>query len=317
MAAPEAVEQLGTMSLEISVEEKDTDTEPTSKFFCSACEKKGDILKKCSGCKCVWYCDKKCQNQHRKEHRKDCKRIKKELDKRGGKLDFGMELDVGPLPSLSPKKECPICMHALPITERLYLYAVCCGQTICGGCSLQHQLKCEEARSCPFCRTSLPKSKSEKEYWMQLRKRVELKDPNALHKMAMDYGYGQNGISTNPAKCIELLVESAGLGFPSALHQLGIYHDCGWMGLEQNKEEAFKHYKAAAERGHLISRHNLGCTEDENENYAVSMRHLRLSASGGYRKSLEFLMIRFEGGLLHHADLAETLPAFYHSRAEM
>ena len=51
---------------------------------------------KCRACKCVWYCDKECQNKHWKEHKKECKRIKKELDKRGGKLDLGTELDVGP-----------------------------------------------------------------------------------------------------------------------------------------------------------------------------------------------------------------------------
>mmetsp|Transcript_16711 Transcript_16711/g.47984 ORF Transcript_16711/g.47984 Transcript_16711/m.47984 type:complete len:445 (-) Transcript_16711:31-1365(-) len=47
--------------------------------FCSACKNAGDSLKKCTACKCVWYCDVSCQKAHRKAHKKDCKRIAKVL----------------------------------------------------------------------------------------------------------------------------------------------------------------------------------------------------------------------------------------------
>jgi len=78
---------------------------PPSKM-CSACEKESDAAKCCNGWRCVWYCDKKCQNKHWKEHKKECRRIKKELDKRGGKLDLGTEEDVGPLGKLPPRIHC-------------------------------------------------------------------------------------------------------------------------------------------------------------------------------------------------------------------
>ncbi len=71
-----AAEQLGSISLGKSVERN---TEPESvqneapAKMCSACGKKSYTLKNCTACKCVWYCDKDCQNKHRKEHKKECR----------------------------------------------------------------------------------------------------------------------------------------------------------------------------------------------------------------------------------------------------
>ena len=314
-----AAEQLGSMSLGESAEREENETEPTNGTptkMCSACGKKSDTLKKCRNCKCVWYCDKECQNKHWKEHKKECKRIKKELEKRGGKLDLGTEKDLGPLADLPPREECPICMQVLPIHEMLQGYSACCGKTVCCGCDHQHQMTSRERRnSCAFCRTTLPKS--DEEILARLRKRVELKDPIALVNLANDYGFGRLGLPVDHAKCIDLLRESAGLGFPAAQFQLGNYHGTGMMGLKKNAEEAFKYFKKAAEGGHLASRHNIGAIEANNGDVVAAMRHWRLSASGGYKNSIERLIARFELGLLHHDDLAKTAQAFYRARAEM
>ena len=115
----------------------------------------------------------------------------------------------------------------------------------------------------------------------------------------------------NQAKCIEFMRQSASLGFPPSQHQLGAFHAKGDMGLEENMEEALKYFKEAAEGGNLISRFNLGCTEDINGDQVAAMCHWRLSASGGHRPSMEALVLCFEDGLLHHGDLAETLQAMY------
>ena len=284
--------------------------------ICSACEKKGDTAKLCNWCKCVWYCDGNCQNKHHLEHEHECKRIKKKLDRRGGKLDLGKELDVGPLGKLPPQEECPICMLVFPIHPSLRMYNACCGKTICSGCDYQQQMKNgEQADACAFCRTTLPES--DEEVLAQLRKRVELKDPKALLNMALYYGGGELGLPRDQTKCIELLRESAGLGFPHAQYQLGIYHYYGEMGLEQNKEEALKYFKKATEGDHLAARRYLGSSERISGNYVAAMRHWRLSAAGGYKPSMNCLIFYFECGFLHHADLAVTLRAFYRARAEM
>ena len=347
-----AAKPIGSMSLNRSAERNDENTRPTAKNwttttkFCSACDKKSDTAMKCRACKCVWYCDKECQNKHWKEHRKECKLIKKELDKRGGKLDLGEErycekkcqkrhrkehrkeckrggkldlgeeLDVGPPGKLPPQEECPICMCIMPIRAKLQSYASCCGKMICCGCDFQHMMKSRDrGETCAFCRTAVPKS--DEELLARLHKRVELRDPDALVHMAMHYGEGGLELPVDQAKSIDLLRQSSDLGFPGAQHALGCYYNNGEMGLEQNEEEALKYWKKAAEGGHLISLHNLGCEEDGRGDDVAAMRHWRLSASEGFRDSMTNLIICFEDGFLHHADLAESLQTFYRARAEM
>ena len=321
--AAATAQQLGSMSLGETAERKgepennedaDMNGTPTKKL-CSKCGKESEKLMKCRACKCVWYCDKDCQNRHWKEHKIECKPIKKELAKRGGKLDLGTEEDLGPLPVLPPKEECPICMHALPLHAGLQTYFACCGKTICCACDHQHQMKSEGEQTCAFCRTAAPRS--DEEAMASLRKRVELKDPDALQNMAMDYGDGSYGLPVDQAKCIDLLRQSADLGFPSAQYQLGVFYCTGDMGLEQNEEEGIKYYKEAAEHGHLFARDNLGRTECGNGNLIAAMHHFRSSAAGGFRNSMESLITCFENGALKHDDLSETLPAFYLARAEM
>ena len=323
-SAAAAAEQLDSMSLGKSAEKKENDETESNEDAeeneapkrCSACDKESDALMKCRACKCVWYCDKECQNKHWKEHKKECKRIKKELDKRGGNLDLGEELDVGPIGTLPPREECPICMRVLPLDEGQQLYACCCGKVVCGSCHFQHQMKStERVTTCSFCRTTLPDS--DEEILAQLQKRIKLKDPDALVNLAMAHGRGKLGVPVDQARCIELLRESASLGFPPAHSQLGNFHKFGEMGLEQNEEEALKYWKEAAEGGHVQAQNNLGAIEDGRGDDVAAMRHWRLSASGGSRRSVTNLIICFEDGLLQHKDLAETLQAMYCARAEL
>jgi len=318
-----AAGQLGSVSLGgASAERKDNDTgvkngttTPTEKL-CSACGKTSDAVKKCTACKCVWYCNKECQNKHRREHRKECKCIKKELEKRGGKLNLGTELDVGPLGKLPPREVCPICMRVLPIHTMLHATFSCCGKTICGGCDMKHQMESEEGTAtCAFCRE--PIIESDEEILAQTRKRVELKDPQALCNMGGDYGSGRLGLPEDQIKCIDFLRQSADLGCLGALFQLGDLHRLGMMGLEKNEEEALQYWEKAAEGGCVVSGHYIASIERKNGDHVASLRHWRLSASGGLKASTGALINRFEDGLINHGDLAETLQAFYLARDEM
>jgi TPR repeat protein len=169
--------------------------------------------------------------------------------------------------------------------------------------------------TCAFCRTAVPESNEE--IFAQLRKRVELNDPNALCQMALCYGNGDQGLPLDQAKCIGLLRQSADLGFPTAQYHLGNFHKFGDMGIEQNREEALKYLKEAAEGGIVFAMHNLGCDYSSNGDLVAAMRYWRSSASGGYRRSMYNLIADFGLGLLHHCDLAESLRAFYRSRDEM
>ena len=314
--AAAAAEQLGSVSL--------GDTEPPANIgaatkLCSACGTESDTAEKCNECECVWYCDKDCKDGHRKEHEKECELIKTVIDQRGGKLDIGTEVDIGPLGKLPPQEECPICMHVLPYDADLRSYATCCGKTLCWDCDLQHrqhQTTSGERAICAFCRE--PILVSDEEVLERYRKRVERKDPRALQSLAWAYDCGSLGLSVDHAKCIELLRQSADLGCSFAHLQLAYYHNYGDMGLEQNEEEALKHWKKAAEGGDLMAWRALGVMEHNKGNRDAAMRHWRLAASRGHRKSMECLIENyFEDGLLQHGDLAETLQAFYLARSEM
>ena len=138
-----------------------------------------------------------------------------------------------------------------------------------------------------------------------------------MRNMGMKYGYGELGLPVDQGKCIDLLCQSADLGNAVSQYQLGNYHLTGEMGLEQNKEEALQHYQKAAECGDLMAWYTLGVTEHNKGNRAAALRRLRVSASGGLRRPMDGLIAYFENGLLQHGDLAETLQAFYRSRAEM
>ena len=173
----------------------------------------------------------------------------------------------------------------------------------------------EQGDACAFCRTTT--AESDEEELARLSKRIERNDPHAMRNLAMMHVDGRFGLPVDQTKCLDLMRQSASLGFPGAHYELGLFHHQGRMGLEQNNEEAQKYYKKAAEGGDLISQHNLGCVEGGNGDHAAAMRHWRLSASGGMRVSMEGLIECFEDGLLHHADLVETLQAFYPARAEL
>ena len=171
--------------------------------------------------------------------------------------------------------------------------------------------------TCAFCREPKPARKSVEKLLAQLRKRVKRKDRNAIFTLGMFYGNGYYGLVVDEAKCVELLHESAGLGCSYAQYQLGNFYADGAKGLEQNEEEALKYWGKAAEGGNLVARHNIGRREHRNDDHAAAMRHWRLSASGGFRGSMNSLITCFEDGLLHHGDLAETLQAMYLARSEM
>ena len=228
---------------------------------------------------------------------------------------LGTELDVGPLPELPPRGECPICMHVLPLHDNLQAYNTCCGQTLCCSCDHQHQMKNGMQVTCAFCRE--PVSKSNEETLARLSKRVELKDPAALCQMGLAYGFGHHGLQLNQDKCIELLRQSAGLEFPPAQYQLAGFHCNGEMGLEKNEEEELRYVEKAAKCGDIFAWFNLGVGEADNGNFVAAMRHWRLSASGGFKQPIDALIAYYEHGLLHHGDLSETLQAMYRSRAEM
>jgi hypothetical protein len=48
---------------------------------CGSCSKGSERMKKCSGCRTVWYCSSECQNADWKRHKADCKRVRSAKDR--------------------------------------------------------------------------------------------------------------------------------------------------------------------------------------------------------------------------------------------
>lgn len=170
---------------------------------------------------CVWYYDTHWGKRRGRVHKQGCKRIYKELGKRGGKLDLGTELDIGPLEKL-----------------------------VRNSTSAQHQ------------------------------------KAQALYNEGLNYGK-----LLDQTKLIDLLRESADLGFSGAQYQLGTFYHNGEMGLEKKEEESMKAYKEAAKGGHILAQHNLGAAKYANGEYVAAMRHWLLSASGGTGTPWELSLI--------------------------
>lgn len=109
---------------------------------CAACGKTDDVIKTCTACKLVKYCNKHCQRAHRCEHKNECMKVAAELH------DEALFK-----PSAFPE-ECPFCMFPMPIKDSDEVFQQCCGEHICAGCG--HQVYKDSGRKgwpCPFCKT--------------------------------------------------------------------------------------------------------------------------------------------------------------------
>ena len=70
-------------------------------------------------------------------------------------------------------------------------------------------------------------------------------------------------------------------------------------------------------KGHVESRHNLGCVEAQNGNYDLAVQHLMISAKMGYEMSLNCIKIMFKDGHVTKAQYAEALIGYRDAVEEM
>ena len=90
---------------------------------------------------------------------------------------------------------------------------ICCGKVICGGCLYANAIM-DTDEKCPFCRTPSPDSDEANE---RVNKRIEVGDPIAMHVLACDYQYGDEGrIAQDYYKALKLWHRAAELGHTSA-----------------------------------------------------------------------------------------------------
>ena len=121
---------------------------------------------------------------------------------------------------------------------------------------------------------------------------------------------------TSLERSFELWTEAAELGSLEAHYELGIVYYKGNR-VEEDKPRGIRHWKQAAMKGHVTSRHILGAVEGENGNQQLAVQHWMISAKMGYEKSLNFIKVVFKEGQATKAQYAEALLGYRDAVEEM
>ncbi|KAK1734951.1 hypothetical protein QTG54_014411 [Skeletonema marinoi] len=178
----------------------------------------------------------------------------------------------------------------------------CCSKTICKGCShahCLHQLQQRQARVCPFCRHTIPKSKEEVD--KNNLKRIEANDPVALREIGTErYHEG------NYEESFEYLAKAVELGDIAAQYYLGHMYQKG-EGVEKDEKKGLYHLEEAAIGGHPEARYSLGSREWKNDLIERSMKHYIIGANLGHVMALKVLKESYKWRDVTKADFAGAL----------
>ena len=256
--------------------------------ICANCGKEG-AKNICNKCNVARYCNAVCKKIHKKKHKKDCEEhVRHAAEKHNEDLRRAAELhDIELFKQPPPKEDCPICFQQLPLLNTGYRYQTCCGKVICSGCDyapvFDNQGNKVDNEKCPFCRT--PHSKSAEEEVERQKKRVEARDPLAIHKLGIFYSEGTYGYPKDYSKALELYHQAAKLGYAAAYTNIGYAYHFG-EGAEVDKKMAVYYYELAAMKGSTPARYNLGTLEDDEDNFDRALKHYMIAIRGGESKSL-------------------------------
>ena len=287
---------------------------------CGKGEESSVDLKSCTACKLVKYCNRDCQIAHRPQHKKVCRKRATEI--------YDEQLFKEP----PPRKECPICMLPLPLftitnnndnRHSGVTFHSCCGNRICDGCSYTMaetcvnrsggKNRCKNMMICAFCRT--PKEESDEDELQRVNKLIGNGNAYAYNMLAGYYERGLYGLPQDTAKANELLLKAGELGCALAYYNLGnsYYHGSG---VEIDKKKAKHYYELAAMSGDIKARHNLGIIEGRAGNYQRAMKHYIISASAGFKESLNTVKEGFMTRYVTKEQYANTLREYQKSQDE-
>ena len=199
---------------------------------------------------------------------------------------------------------CPICflLIELPVDQHSSMN-VCCMTRVCDGCVLAARQRGIGHR-CEFCRAPIPvDDASELE---MIQKRVDKGDAEAINFLGQKYFHGLLGLAKDVPRAIELWTEAAELGSIDAHDYLGHMRYTGKV-VREDKSRGIHHWKQAAMKGDVTSRHNLGDVENDNGNYEVAIQHWMISAKMGFELSLNDIKEMFKKGHATKAQYADAL----------
>ena len=218
-------------------------------------------------------------------------------------------------PENSHRGDCPICSLPMPLElEKSSMYMCCC-KVICQGCCYANTTRdLDKMRSntlqemerwinnsCPFCRSTVPRAKSETD--KQRRKRIQANDPVAL-RVEGRYHYGEG----NRVKAFEYYTKAIELGDTEAHLKLAHFYLDG-KEVEKDGVKIVYHLQEAAIGGHPGARSVLGCNEWNNGHKERAVKHWIIAATQGHDASIKELTKAFKEGYVEKEDLAAALRA--------
>jgi hypothetical protein len=274
-------------------------------FCCAACGKGGDIdtWYPCGECDLVKYCNDTCKNDHRTKHKQFCEKCIAH-----DKILFKQP----PLP-----KDCPICMLPFPCIYEFdagTTFYACCGKELCHGC-FNAMDEIDGDHPCPFCR-SPNVSTSDEEEVRRLEALKEKGNEVAIYQLGEYYENGSHGLPQNWAKANELYLVAGELGYTDAYFNLACNYGDGFgMEIDEKKEKYY--YEIAAIHGNVMARHYLGRMEGQSGNYQRMFKHLIISATGGYKFSLNGVKDGYTNGYVTKDQYENTIRECQKSQDEM
>ena len=206
----------------------------------------------------------------------------------------------------SEEDDCPLCQLPLPLDPDQTTFRVCCMTLVCKGCTLAAEKR--GMRGCPFCRTPRPKEGSQ--VVPMIQKRVDAGDPVAMSDLGNIYRSGQFGLEKDVTRAVDLYERAAELGVKEAHLRLGLLYGHVYGSgedVEKDMAKAIRHYEAAAVKGDVTARHNLGFEEYKDGIYDLALQHWMIAAKMGCQHSLHKIKLMFMEGLATKADYAEAL----------
>ena len=227
------------------------------------------------------------------------------------------DIDIFAPIAIAEREECPVCLIPLPNEDEI-IYRSCCGKLICKGCMYKHMLtemkkgKHPDDYKCAFCQQlSLEGQKRIK----SLKKLMKRNDPIAFVEMARYYISGDGVIQSN-TRAIEMYISAAELGHAEAFGKLGWCYEEG-IAVEQDMSKALEYYEITAKKGNLNARVYLAHFHGENRDFQISIKHLKVAASAGYKMAIDALMAYFKDKLISKEDLTQFLRAYQAANSEL
>ena len=205
-----------------------------------------------------------------------------------------------------PNEDCPICMLTLPTLHTGSKYRVCCGIDICSGCIHAVAVRDGGLGLCPFCRTPTPTSEEIIELY---KKRIEAGDAEAMYGLGCHYADGDNGLTQNIYKALELWHRAAELGHAPSCYNIGIAYHVG-NGVERDEKKSVQYWKLAAMGGDIEARYNLGGLEANAGNCDRALKHLMIATGCGYKTSLSAILEMFKAGHATKDDYTQALRTY-------